>query len=68
MEDGRFNVDSRAQLVFAIGQVLSVLESWEELEQMLGLFVSRMEQPLQHILASLPAEPLGARAVPSNVG
>jgi len=60
--DPRFNVDCRAQLVFGIGQVLSVLENWGELEQMLGIFVSRMEEPLAPILGRLPQEPLGARA------
>lgn len=61
--DSRFNVDCRAQLVFGIGQVLSVLENWDELEQMLGIFVSRMEVPLAEIMAALPQEPLGSRAV-----
>jgi len=61
--DPRFNVDSRAQLVFGIGQVLSVLENWGELEQMLGIFVSRMEEPLAPLLNALPQEPLGSRAV-----
>eukprot|EP00419_Tripos_fusus_P012513 CAMPEP_0172669110 /NCGR_PEP_ID=MMETSP1074-20121228/9477_1 /TAXON_ID=2916 /ORGANISM="Ceratium fusus, Strain PA161109" /LENGTH=1085 /DNA_ID=CAMNT_0013485847 /DNA_START=101 /DNA_END=3358 /DNA_ORIENTATION=+ len=60
--DPRFNVDCRAQLVFGIGQVLSVLDNWSELEQMLDLFVSRMEEPLAPVLAQLPPEPLGARA------
>ena len=27
-------------------QVLSVLQNWQELEQMLGIFVSKMEEPL----------------------
>eukprot|EP00928_Gymnodinium_smaydae_P015817 TRINITY_DN15879_c0_g2_i1.p1 TRINITY_DN15879_c0_g2~~TRINITY_DN15879_c0_g2_i1.p1 ORF type:complete len:1105 (-),score=231.86 TRINITY_DN15879_c0_g2_i1:45-3359(-) len=58
-----FNVDCRAQLVFGIGQVLSVLSDWRELEQMLGLFVSKMQEPLAPLLAQLPAEPLGSRAV-----
>jgi len=61
--DARFNVDCRAQLVFGIGQVLSVLEDWGELERFMHIFVSRMEEPLAPILAQLPAEPLGARAV-----
>lgn len=61
--DGRFNVDCRAQLVFGIGQVLSVLDDWGELEQMLGLFVAKMQEPLAPILDALPAEPLGAAAV-----
>lgn len=60
--DSRFNVDCRAQLVFGIGQVLSVLDNWDELEQMLGQFVSRMQVPLQPIFERLPAEPLGAAA------
>lgn len=60
--DSRYNVDCRAQLVFGIGQVLSVLENWNELEQMLGLFVSRMEEPLKRIFDALPPEPLGPRA------
>jgi len=60
--DSRFSVDCRAQLVFGIGQVLSVLGDWGELEHMLGLFVSRMQEPLKPILDALPAEPLGARA------
>merc|ERR1719343_1552803 len=61
--DARFNVDCRAQLVFGIGQVLSVLSDWGELEHMLGLFVSRMQAPLQPLFAQLPPEPLGANAV-----
>eukprot|EP00438_Fugacium_kawagutii_P006329 Skav213284 [mRNA] locus=scaffold2236:58410:58601:- [translate_table: standard] len=28
VSDGRFSVDCRAQLVFGIGQVLSVLQDW----------------------------------------
>jgi len=60
--DPRYNVDCRAQLVFGIGQVLSVLENWDELEQMLSIFVARMEEPLGPIFAALPAEPLGSRA------
>merc|ERR1719361_3021921 len=61
--DSRFNVDCRAQLVFAIGQVLSVLDNWGELEQMLGIFVARMEEPLAPVLAAVPPEPKGSRAV-----
>eukprot|EP00933_Yihiella_yeosuensis_P013903 TRINITY_DN1266_c0_g1_i1.p1 TRINITY_DN1266_c0_g1~~TRINITY_DN1266_c0_g1_i1.p1 ORF type:complete len:1065 (-),score=200.15 TRINITY_DN1266_c0_g1_i1:131-3325(-) len=61
--DSRFNVDCRAQMVFAIGQVLSVLEDWNELEQMLSMFVSKMEEPILPILKACPAEPLGSRAV-----
>eukprot|EP00931_Biecheleriopsis_adriatica_P089960 TRINITY_DN64013_c0_g1_i1.p1 TRINITY_DN64013_c0_g1~~TRINITY_DN64013_c0_g1_i1.p1 ORF type:complete len:1076 (-),score=227.82 TRINITY_DN64013_c0_g1_i1:45-3272(-) len=61
--DTRFNVDCRAQLVFGIGQVLSVLQDWSELEQMLSIFVTRMEGPIQPLLSALPAEPLGSRAV-----
>mmetsp|Transcript_2912 Transcript_2912/g.9071 ORF Transcript_2912/g.9071 Transcript_2912/m.9071 type:complete len:1084 (+) Transcript_2912:224-3475(+) len=61
--DARFNVDCRAQLVFGIGQVLSVLDNWKELEQMLGIFVARMEEPLAAIFSQLPAQPLGSRAV-----
>jgi len=61
--DTRFNVDSRAQLVFGIGQVLSVIEDWGELEKMFGHFVVKMQEPLAPILSALPAEPLGARAV-----
>jgi len=61
--DSRFNVDCRAQLVFGIGQVLSVLQDWNELEHALSMFVTRMEAPIQPILNALPAEPLGARAV-----
>eukprot|EP00927_Polykrikos_kofoidii_P001049 TRINITY_DN10382_c0_g1_i1.p1 TRINITY_DN10382_c0_g1~~TRINITY_DN10382_c0_g1_i1.p1 ORF type:complete len:1143 (+),score=197.71 TRINITY_DN10382_c0_g1_i1:53-3430(+) len=61
--DSRFNLDSRAQLVFGIGQVLSVLNDWNELEAMLGQFVSGMQEPLAPLLAALPAEPLGSRAV-----
>mmetsp|Transcript_103923 Transcript_103923/g.289556 ORF Transcript_103923/g.289556 Transcript_103923/m.289556 type:complete len:1080 (-) Transcript_103923:131-3370(-) len=61
--DPRFNVDCRAQLVFGIGQVLSVLDNWSELEQMLNIFVSRMEEPLAPILSRLPVEPAGSRAV-----
>lgn len=60
--DPRFNVDCRAQLVFAIGQVLSVLEDWGELEHMLDIFVTKMQEPLAGILQNLPAEPLGSRA------
>mmetsp|Transcript_152801 Transcript_152801/g.292657 ORF Transcript_152801/g.292657 Transcript_152801/m.292657 type:complete len:1092 (-) Transcript_152801:93-3368(-) len=60
--DSRYNVDCRAQLVFGIGQVLSVLENWNELEQMLGIFVARMEAPLKSIFATLPPEPLGSLA------
>lgn len=60
--DPRFSVDCRAQMVFGIGQVLSVLENWAELEHMLGIFVSRMEEPLAPILGRLPPEPLGSRA------
>jgi len=61
--DARFNVDCRAQLVFGIGQVLSVLDDWDELGRMLDIFVSRMEEPLAQIFSTLPPEPLGARAV-----
>mmetsp|Transcript_14583 Transcript_14583/g.37141 ORF Transcript_14583/g.37141 Transcript_14583/m.37141 type:complete len:1090 (-) Transcript_14583:220-3489(-) len=61
--DPRFTVDCRAQLVFGIGQVLSVLENWDELEHMLDIFVTRMEDPLAPILNALPPEPLGSRAV-----
>eukprot|EP00930_Biecheleria_cincta_P097581 TRINITY_DN89289_c0_g1_i1.p1 TRINITY_DN89289_c0_g1~~TRINITY_DN89289_c0_g1_i1.p1 ORF type:complete len:956 (+),score=166.56 TRINITY_DN89289_c0_g1_i1:173-2869(+) len=64
--DGRYSVDGRAQLVFGIGQVLSVLPDWSELEQMLNLFVTHMQEPIQSILNSLPAEPLGSRAVKST--
>jgi len=60
--DARFNVDCRAQLVFGIGQVLSVLEDWAELERMLDVFVQKMQEPLAPLLANLPATPLGARA------
>lgn len=60
--DARFNVDCRAQLVFGVGQVLSVLDDWGELEQMLGIFVKKMEEPLVQLLSRLPAEPLGAAA------
>jgi len=60
--DARFNVDCRAQLVFGIGQVLSVLQDWNELGQMLSTFVSRMEEPIQPILQALPAQPLGSSA------
>lgn len=63
VSDGRFSVDCRAQLVFGIGQVLSVLQDWNELEQALSMFVSRMEVPIQPILSALPPEPLGSRAV-----
>ncbi|CAJ1419685.1 unnamed protein product [Effrenium voratum] len=63
VSESRFNVDCRAQLVFGIGQVLSVLQDWNELEHALSMFVSRMEVPIQPILGSLPAEPLGSRAV-----
>ncbi|CAE7720427.1 unnamed protein product [Symbiodinium sp. KB8] len=61
--DSRLNVDCRAQLVFGIGQVLSVLTDWNDLEHALSMFVSRMEGPIQPILTALPAEPLGSRAV-----
>jgi len=64
--DARWSVDCRAQLIFGIGQVLSVLDDWGELERMLGVFVARMEEPLKPLLAKLPAEPLGARAVKST--
>eukprot|EP00913_Durusdinium_trenchii_P006813 g6404.t1 len=57
VSDGRFSVDCRAQLVFGIGQ------DWNELEQALSMFVSRMEVPIQPILSTLPSEPLGSRAV-----
>ncbi|CAK0845953.1 unnamed protein product, partial [Prorocentrum cordatum] len=57
--DARWSVDCRAQLIFGIGQVLSVLDDWGELERMLGVFVARMEEPLKPLLAKLPAEPLG---------
>lgn len=60
--DARFNVDCRAQMVFGIGQVLSSLENWNELEFMLGEFVSRMQVPLQPIFERLPPEPLGSAA------
>lgn len=60
--DPRFCVDSRAQLIFGIGQVLAVLE-WSELETMLDIFVQRMSEPLAPLLAGLPPEPLGSRAV-----
>jgi hypothetical protein len=63
VSDKRFNVDCRAQMVFGIGQVLSVLSDWGELEHMLGLFVSRMQEPLKPILDALPAQPLGGNAV-----
>jgi len=63
VSDGRFSVDCRAQLVFGIGQVFSCLQDWNELEQALSMFVSRMEVPIQPILNALPAEPLGSRAV-----
>uniref|UniRef100_A0A7S1AFD0 Exportin-1/Importin-beta-like domain-containing protein n=1 Tax=Noctiluca scintillans TaxID=2966 RepID=A0A7S1AFD0_NOCSC len=61
--DARFHVDCRAQLIFGIGQVLSSLSDWGELERMLGLFVKRMEEPVLPILSRLPAEPLGPAAV-----
>lgn len=63
VSDGRFSVDCRAQLVFGIGQVLATLQDWNELEQALSMFVSRMEVPIQPILSTLPSEPLGSRAV-----
>lgn len=39
------------------------LEDWNELEQALSMFVSRMEVPIQPILAALPQEPPGPCAV-----
>jgi len=60
--DSRYNVDCRAQLVFGIGQVLSVLE-WDALENMLDQFVTRMQAPLESIFSRLPPEPHGSAAV-----
>merc|ERR1719482_2684497 len=39
-----------------------MLENWNELECMLGEFVSRMSVPLQPLFNSLPPEPLGPAA------
>jgi len=62
VQDDRLFVDSKAQLIFGIGHILSMLEDWEKLEHMLDMFVSRMEQAVLPLLASLPPEPLGSRA------
>lgn len=55
--DQRLIVDGRAHLIFGIGQILAVLPDWNELEQMLGFFTSRMQEPLNPLLAALPPEP-----------
>jgi len=39
-----------------------MLENWAELEQMLDIFVTRMEEPIAKLLAAMPPEPAGSRA------
>mmetsp|Transcript_30499 Transcript_30499/g.71164 ORF Transcript_30499/g.71164 Transcript_30499/m.71164 type:complete len:1086 (-) Transcript_30499:52-3309(-) len=63
VSESRFGIDARAQMVFGIGQVLSALQDWEEIEQTLGLLVKRTEAFILPIMQKLPPEPLGMRAV-----